>query len=45
MEFDKLSNGILRYDIHENIFDTSYINLENHGEGPFLIYFTLGYDI
>lgn len=25
--------------------DTSYINLENQGEGPFFIYFKLNYDM
>lgn len=45
MVFDQLTRGSLMYDIGDNIIDTTHIVLDSQGEGPFLFYFNLNYDI
>ncbi len=45
LEFGKHSRGFVTYNSPTNIIDTSYVSLENQGEGPFFLYYKLNYDM
>lgn len=43
--YDEVKNGSLAYPLRENTVDVAYIDLKADGEGPFLFFFEVQYDV
>lgn len=45
LDYDKLTKGTVTFDTNTTISASTYINLADRNEGPFLMYFSLEYDM
>ena len=45
LKYDSVQKGKLSYPLRDNTVDVAYLDLKNDGEGPFLFFFEIQYDV